>query len=404
MFKSQRTKGLLAVGLALALVGSVVLTACGGEEPTATSTPTPTPTATETATPTPTATGTATPTPTATATATPTATPTATATPKPTATATPLQQVYEWKFQSTDVATVRNFTGALPNLTERIESMSDGRIDITYFPANEIVKAMELPDAIGAGVVEMGFSWPLYYTGMFPEANLGSWPPFVYPGPLELETAMRLGIEEIIDSGFAGLGVKHFGTVYGSPETFWSKELMTTPADLAGFKVRSYGNTLTWFENLGAAPVYLPHPEVYPALATGVLDGSGTALAYWKSQNLYEFAHYVYLPVQRMGAVGTVMMNLDLYNSLPADLQAIVGAALDLHSYDQLWMNYYDTVALLAEIETKLGGTIVNVSPEMQAAFEAASVPILEDMKTMGGRVSEGVQIMMDFLALPKLR
>jgi len=55
-------------------------------------------------------------------------------------------------------------------VAERIGALSGGRLEITVSAAGEVVSALEVLDAVGSGVAEMGHTAAFYWQGKEPEA------------------------------------------------------------------------------------------------------------------------------------------------------------------------------------------------------------------------------------------
>jgi TRAP-type mannitol/chloroaromatic compound transport system substrate-binding protein len=55
-------------------------------------------------------------------------------------------------------------------VAERISALSGGRLQITVNAAGEVVPALEVLDAVGSGVVEMGHTAAFYWQGKQPAA------------------------------------------------------------------------------------------------------------------------------------------------------------------------------------------------------------------------------------------
>ena len=168
---------------------------------------------------------------------------------------------------------------SFPALIERIDKATGGRIQIELYAANALVGASEMADALAAGMIEVAYTGLNYYAGQIPIANIGpnALPPSLWRSPEEQsELYLYRGLEDLLREGLAEYGIYYWTELLSGDTGWWSKYPMYGVGDLAGFKVRFYGYILKVLEVLGAAPVYLPHPEVYTALATGVIDGSGT--------------------------------------------------------------------------------------------------------------------------------
>ena len=131
--------------------------------------------------------------------------------------------------------------------------------------------------------------------------------------------------------GVTALAIWPFGS-----QIFFCNEPIETLDDLQGLKVRSYTASMsTLLESLGATPVTLAFPEVYPALQRGVAECGITSPTSANTGNWPEVTTHV-LPLSVSGAVQAHVVNLDWWNGQSEEDQATLRAALaDLE--DALW-------------------------------------------------------------------
>jgi TRAP-type transport system periplasmic protein len=131
-------------------------------------------------------------------------------------------------------------------------------------------------------------------------------------------------------------------------------------------------------ELLGASAVVMDYTEEYPALQKGVVTGgmatAGGALGFMK---YYEVVKYLTLSSKAPGQLG-VSINLDAYNSLPADLQKAMvdeGNKYQDSMYETMkkfWLDSYNTI-------TQNGMTVYNLTQDERAKWVAACQPISDD-------------------------
>ena len=131
--------------------------------------------------------------------------------------------------------------------------------------------------------------------------------------------------------GVTALAIWPFGS-----QIFFCNEPIDTLADLQGLKVRSYTASMsTLLESLGATPVTLAFPEVYPALQRGVASCGITSPTSANTGNWPEVTTHV-LPLSVSGAVQAHVVNLDWWTAQSEDDRAALAAALTALE-DQLW-------------------------------------------------------------------
>lgn len=104
-------------------------------------------------------------------------------------------------------------------------------------------------------------------------------------------------------------------------QIFFCSEPIATLADLRGMKVRSFTASMSaLLEGLGASPVTLPFPEVYPALQRGVATCGITSANSANTGKWPEVTTHV-LPLAVSGAVQAHVVNADWWNGLTAEEQ-----------------------------------------------------------------------------------
>ena len=130
---------------------------------------------------------------------------------------------------------------------------------------------------------------------------------------------------------FASRLEERFGV---SPVAFWPfggqiffcNEPISTINDMNGLKVRSFTASMSaLLEALGATPVTLSFPEVYPALQRGVASCGITSATSANTGKWPEVTTHV-LPLSVSGSVQAHVVNVDWWNGLSADQQATLSA------------------------------------------------------------------------------
>lgn len=131
--------------------------------------------------------------------------------------------------------------------------------------------------------------------------------------------------------GVKALAIWPFGA-----QVFFCNEPIQTLDDLEGMKVRSFTASMsTLLERLGATPVTLSFPEVYPALQRGVASCGITSATSANTGKWPEVTTHL-LPISVSGAVQTHIANLDWWNGLPEESRRVMETAFrDLES--ELW-------------------------------------------------------------------
>lgn len=140
------------------------------------------------------------------------------------------------------------------------------------------------------------------------------------------------------------------------PQVFLCNAEIASLADLDGLKVRSFTASMsTLLENLGATPVTLSFPEVYPALQRGVATCGVTSPTSSNSGKWPEVTTNLY-PLSVSGSVQAHMVNLEWLDGL---------SAADRASFE----------AIMADMETALWDVAINTNGTAQACSTGGDCP-----------------------------
>src|SRR5215471_18514560 len=169
-------------------------------------------------------------------------------------------------------------------VAERIGTLSGGRLEISVAAAGEVVPALEVLDAVGSGVAEVGHTASFYWQGKEPAAAFFTTVPF---GLLPNEHVAWVD---------AGGGQALWGEVY---------------------------------RRLGAIPQTTAPGEILVALQSGLIEGAefvgpGSDIAL----GLYRYAPFYYYPgFNKPNGTGECIVSLKAWQGLDRELQAIVAHA-----------------------------------------------------------------------------
>ena len=119
--------------------------------------------------------------------------------------------------------------------------------------------------------------------------------------------------------------IKIVGYTGGGTRNLLSKQPVVTFDDLKGHKMRVMGAPIQAqiFQALTAAPSAIAYNEVYNAIQTGVIAGFENEAASIQNLKFYEVAPNLTLTRHSI-TVRPIVMSGKTFNSLPADLQAVV--------------------------------------------------------------------------------
>lgn len=212
---------------------------------------------------------------------------------------------------------------------EQLRQESADRLKCQLYPSMQLGGTpAKLADMARNGVADIVWTAPAYSAGKFPRVEALELP-FVLPMGGKAGNAIIWDFyERYAKDDFKGYKVLVVHGDGGMSLHTRGKPVRTL-ADLAGLKLRASSRTAAkTVESLGATPVSMPPAQMTEAISKGVVDG---ALAAWEvvpATKLDEVTQYHSDVPAGQPAFGytvlTMLMNQRKFDSLPADLQAII--------------------------------------------------------------------------------
>lgn len=268
----------------------------------------------------------------------------------------------------------------LPKWAEKVEEMSDGRLQIQVHSVGEIVPGPAVFESVRDGVLDVGQNTPAWQKGQYPAGDLF----YTLPGGVTETNDLLVwmyggGGAELMQEMYGDI-IKVFPLGLTPPETgIWSTKPVRTLEDFRGLKIRSAGLCMELLEQLGASVVLLAGGEVVPALQRGVIDAAEFAIPSMdKGLGLNEVCDYVIGPPIHMGSnMFQLLINKDKWEALPQDLQAIVRDAAIAVTIDGYTRDWVESLVAFDEFKEQ-GIEFIKLSPEDQAKTYDMTIAILE--------------------------
>ena len=249
------------------------------------------------------------------------------------------EEIFEWRMVT---SWPKNFPGigmGPENFAELVGRMSGGRLQIQVYGAGEIVPALGVFDAVSSGAVEMGHTGAYFHKGKIPAAPFFTAVPFgmnaqeihawlQYGGGMEMWRELYEPFNIVPFPG-GNTGVQMGG---------WFNKEINSLEDLRGLKMRLPGIAGEVLQRAGGTAVTIAGGELYTAMQTGVIDATEWVGPYNdRSFGLNEVGEYYYYPGwHEAGSMLEFEVNIEAWNSLPEDLQAIIEGASQAINEDML--------------------------------------------------------------------
>jgi TRAP-type mannitol/chloroaromatic compound transport system substrate-binding protein len=281
----------------------------------------------------------------------------------------------KWRMTTSWPKSLDTLYGGCEVMAKAVADATDNKFQIQVFASGEIVPGLQVVDAVQNGTVEMGHTASYYYFGKDPTFGFG--------------TSVAFGPNARINQGWYTLGggrevLNEFYKNYNMISMLagnttcqmggWFRKEINTVADLSGLKFRIGGFPGRVLQKLGAVPQQIAGGDIYPALEKGTIDAAEWVGPYDDEKlGFYKVApHYYYPGWWEGGSMLLAFVNLDKWNALPKQYQAVLEQA---GHYANTWMiAKYDQLNPISLKRLLAGGTKLHAfSPAiMEACFKSA--------------------------------
>ena len=239
-------------------------------------------------------------------------------------------KTFKWRVQS---AFARGDFSAdlLPSFAEEVKQKSNGRLLITPFYAGDLVPSDDTFKATSQGIIEMGQTCGVLWSGEEPILGLEFGLPFGFKGSLEdVEKLVdETGLYKLWEQAYARNNCHLLGVhTYGPYPAIASNKPIRSVEDFKGLKVRAILDIANLMKELGAAPGYVPGGEIYMALKLGTFDAATYSVDAIRGFKWFEVIKYYILPYWTDWYFGDVIINMDAWKELPDDLKKVLKDAM----------------------------------------------------------------------------
>jgi TRAP-type transport system periplasmic protein len=272
---------------------------------------------------------------------------------------------------------------------ERIEKASGGRLVIQHFDSMSLGGAPpQLIDQARDGIADITMTLTGYTPGRFPRTEVFELP-FMMTSPVATSKAFWTMVSEDLQNN-EYKDVKVLGAWVHGAGVIHAKDGIKKLEDMKGQKLRGPTRVINdLLKETGAIPVGMPLPEIGEAISKGVVSGTVIPWEVTPALKLSELVkkHTEFGSKEAFYTATLVMaMNKARYESLPADLKAILDAecGLKLSSTAAELMLQGDAPA--RKIATDAGNEVTILDDAEVTRWKAAAKPVVDrwvaDLKT----------------------
>lgn len=223
---------------------------------------------------------------------------------------------------------------------EAAAKRSGGKMKIEVFAAPELVGMFDVPEAVKAGTLDMAMGSGGLWSGVLPVGDIEFGLPYGYRIPEKKgykDTAnvvrdffFKGGFLDILRPEYAKQGVYYLDIhSYGPVPFIVARKPIKTMGDIKGLKMRTDSLWMVWQNAIGMTGVDLPGDEAYTALKMGTVDAHTWDVSAYTGMNMHEVAPYWIHGMEGDHAVGHILVNMKVWNSLPDDMKKVVAGAAE---------------------------------------------------------------------------
>lgn len=264
-------------------------------------------------------------------------------------------------------------TMGLYAMEKYVEEHTDGAVQVEVCAAGQLGGEEDTLEQVSQGNLEMAvasFAPVVSYVPSFEVMDI----PFVYNSYEEAWLVLDSYVGTDLLKSMEEYGLKGMAFMEnGFRQVTSSVGAIESMDDFSGLKIRTMQNNnhMAAFSALGANPTPVPFSELYMALSQKIADAQENPIANVTDKKLFEVQGYLSLTNHIYDAMPLVC-NLDFFNSLPAEYQAVVQAGAIYGQEVSRFINLEREDLILADLEEQ-GMKINTVSDEVRAEMKEAA-------------------------------
>jgi C4-dicarboxylate-binding protein DctP len=271
-----------------------------------------------------------------------------------------------------------------------VEAASNGDLQIEIYPAAQLYKDSEVPQAVGSGAIEMGVASITQFAGTIPAVDI-FYVPFMFTSEEMVRKAVAHDspIRSALDEAILKTGTRVlWWQAYGGAIMLSKDAPLKSPADMKNKKVRVFGKTLGEFVTAtGGVPVMTSGSEQYVAYQRGTVDAGMTGVSGVKSRKLWQVMDHITV-TNHADVEFLVLVNEEVWQGLTDQQREILTSAAR-----KVEAELRDTMAKIEadafEAANAEGMGIYEPSEAELAAWREASAPVVEQYKAAAGELGE---------------
>jgi len=271
----------------------------------------------------------------------------------------------------------------LEEFSGELEKRTGGQVKVDYYPGQSLLKSTAMFEGVVSGIADIGYSHVYYTAGRMPVTEAVGLP-LGYPSAWVSGHVINDFYQQFKPKEFDKVKVLWMNT--STPSAIASKKAVRALEDLKGLTIRAPGLAGEVIKALGGTPAPTPMPEVYDAIAKGVLDGEASN---FETLRTFRFAEVVKHSTSVWQITNPypfyLVMNKSRYEKLPADIKEIFDTLVG--EYNERSISMWNSVDFVGKAYGREKGVeFIDLPPIEMARWVAAVEPVIDDyVKRMVG-------------------
>lgn len=231
---------------------------------------------------------------------------------------------YSWIAAMTVSETTTNYK-MVEKFAQLIEEKSGGSITVELYPGGQLGNTTEFTESVVAGSIDIGTGMTTDLVDFVPEMGLFDMPN-LFSSIDEMRALLTSDYAMVTVNEYCeNAGVHMLGFSDAGFRQLTTNKVVNSLADLQGQKIRVMTNNyhIAYWNALGASATPMQFTEVFMGLQQNAIDGEENPYMNIVGNNFQEVQNYI-VETNHLGHIITFFMNSDLYDSLPANTQALV--------------------------------------------------------------------------------
>jgi len=257
-----------------------------------------------------------------------------------------------------------NQSQILEEFCRELEKRTRGGVKVDYYAGGSLLKPTAMFDGVVTGIADIGYAHVYYTSGRMPVTEAAGLP-LGYPSAWVAGQVLNDYYEEFKPKEFDKVKVLLMNTSTPSAIATANKAVRKLE-DLKGLTLRAPGIAGEVIKALGGTPAPTPMPEVYDAIAKGVLDGEASnfeTLATFRFGEVVQYSTSVWQITNPYPFY--LVMNKNSYGKLPPDIRSIFDTLVG--DYKQLYQLRWNAVDFYGKAFGKQKGVSFIELPESEA-------------------------------------